>query len=68
MEGGVMLRRLIVIRFLLLAIAIVLLPERSSALDVVHDGTARPGEFVGAFRAGPGFSYPPYLGHGWTGT
>ncbi len=61
MEGVVMLRRFIVIGFLLMSLSMLLLPEQSSALEVVHEGTARPGEFVAGFRAGPGFSYHPSL-------
>lgn len=36
-------------------------PEPCSAIDVVHEGTARPGEFVAGFRAGPAFSTTPFL-------
>ena len=53
--------RLIVLRFLILAISLVGLTEKSVALEVVHEGVARPGEFVAGLRAGPAFSYYPNL-------
>jgi outer membrane protein len=31
------------------------------AIDIVHEGTARPGEIVAAFRVGPQFSTTPFL-------
>jgi hypothetical protein len=37
------------------------LPSATWAFDVVHEGTARPGEFVAGFRVGPGFSTTPAL-------
>ena len=39
----------------------IVLPEPCSAIDVVHEGTARPGEFVAGFRVGPSFSTTPFL-------
>jgi outer membrane protein len=33
--------------------------EAAHALDVVHEGTARPGEWVAGFRAGPSFNTSP---------
>lgn len=36
-------------------------PERAQALDIVHEGTAHPGEIVAGLRVGPGFSTTPSL-------
>lgn len=38
-----------------------LAPAMAWAFDVVHEGTAHPGEVVAGFRAGPGFSTTPAL-------
>jgi outer membrane protein len=40
---------------------LVSMAESGSAIEVVHEGTARPGEIVAGFRAGPAFSTTPFL-------
>jgi outer membrane protein len=35
--------------------------ETAYAIDVVHEGTARPGEWVAGLRVGPGFAVNPAL-------
>jgi hypothetical protein len=46
---------------LLVGALLVSTPEISQAIDIVHEGTARPGEIVAGLRVGPGFSTTPSL-------
>lgn len=60
-----MLHRMILQRALALGLMVgaivVSVPTVSYAIDVVHEGTAQPGEIVAGFRVGPGFSTTPAL-------
>jgi outer membrane protein len=46
---------------LMVGAIVVSVPTVSYAIDVVHEGTAQPGEIVAGFRVGPGFSTTPAL-------
>ncbi len=56
----VMTQRILALGLLVGAI-VISSPAVSHAIDVVHEGTAQPGEIVAGFRVGPGFSTTPAL-------
>ena len=49
------------LRCVVLAGCVLACPGLAWAIDVAHEGTARPGEIVAGFRVGPAFSTTPFL-------